>query len=312
MTVSKRSSLKAIIREPLLHFLLLGSGLFALYSHVQPSAGYGGLRTIVVDQDKLMTYVERRSRVFDAEHSRELLGSLGQNELKNLIRDYVREEALYREAKALQLDKNDDVERLRLIQKLEFVTRGFADTRVKLNNEQLTSYYLAHLEQYRVPPNVTFTHVFFSSERHGLARAEALAWTKLRELNRARVPFDRAPAYGERFLYGTNYVKSEPAEVASHFGERMERELFALSPSEGIWRGPFQSAHGFHLVQLISREEGYQPALEEVRARVEQQAHEDAVETRLKTTLDQMIGQYSVHIEPIDVKVKERGAKAPS
>ena len=47
-----------------------------------------------------------------------------EDELDRLIADYVREEALHREAKALGMDQNDYIIKRRMIHSTEFITDG--------------------------------------------------------------------------------------------------------------------------------------------------------------------------------------------
>lgn len=54
-----------LLREPLLHFLLLGAGIFLVYDRFHTDAGADS-QTIVVDRDKLLTHLQFRSRAFDA------------------------------------------------------------------------------------------------------------------------------------------------------------------------------------------------------------------------------------------------------
>jgi hypothetical protein len=289
--------IKALFREPLLHFLLLGGVLFLTYSHFNPDVADSDPQTIVVDRGSILTYLQFRSRAFDSVKFNEAVDRLSEKELQQLIEDYVREEALYREAKALQLDKNDYVSRLRLIQQLEFITRGFADTQVTVSAEEARRHYETHRSEYRVEPKVTFTHVFFSSDRNGPQKAEELASAELKRLNAARVRFDQAPGHGERFLYHVNYVGREAEEVASHFGAEMQANLFALKPNDKLWRGPFQSPYGSHLVLLTQHEPGYLPSFEGVRARVEQEARQAAMDARFEESIQSIVDAYDVKVE---------------
>lgn len=291
--------MKTFLREPLLYFLLLGAGLFFVYDYLNRDLAEADPQTIVVDRDKLLGFVQYRSRAFDVARFNELLNTLPEKELQRIIQDYVREEALYREAKALQLDRNDYVSRLRLIQQLEFITRGFADAQVQLTPQEIQRYYEEHRAEYRMEPKVTFAHVFFSRERHGATQAQALARAELRKLNQGRVRFDQAPAHGERFLYHVNYAEREPEEVASHFGAAMQAQLSALTPSDQIWRGPFQSSYGFHLVLLTHNEVGYLPPLEEVRAKVEQEARQAELDARFDASIRSIVNAYKVKVAPI-------------
>ena len=112
---------------------------------------------------------------------------------------YVREQALYREALSLGLDANDYIIKRRLIQKLDFISQGFAEAAIKLSAKEIEAYYTANKKAYYVQPSVTFTHVFFDAHKRGADQAAALARRGLAELNGKTVPFTDAPAHGDRF-----------------------------------------------------------------------------------------------------------------
>jgi hypothetical protein len=288
----------AILREPLLHFLLLGTMLFIVYEHGRQDQAVPDTRTIEVNRDKLLSYIEYRLRIFDAERSNAYLDSLPPPELQRLITAYVREEAIYREAKTLGLDQEDYVARLRLVQQLESALRGFADMQAEPSDREVEQHYEAHKPEYAVQPKVTFTHVFFSSDVHGPLQAEALARQELLRLNRDRVPFERAPAYGEHFLYGVNYVQRAPELVASHFGTQMQRQLFDLERSQ-IWRGPFRSSHGYHLVLLTDKQSGYLPPFAQVQTTVARDARDAKRNARFEEEVRLIMTAYRVQMAPV-------------
>jgi len=97
--------MQQLFREPLVHFLLLGAGLFVAFGLVgkRPS---GELGQIVITQGQIEHLVAGYNRVHGRPASPE--------ELAGLMRDYVREEVYYREALALGLDRDDAVIRNRL------------------------------------------------------------------------------------------------------------------------------------------------------------------------------------------------------
>ncbi len=106
--------LRTLLREPLLHFLLLGALLFALDAWLRPApiADSGG--EIVVSEGRIRNLAQGFRRTWQRPPTRA--------ELDGLIQDYIREEVLYREAVALGLDQDDTVIRRRLRQKMEFVS----------------------------------------------------------------------------------------------------------------------------------------------------------------------------------------------
>ena len=123
MTERRPSLIRRILHEPLLHFALLGAAVFAAYLALHPTAA-SDERTIVVDRGHLLNFMQNRAKAFDRPHFAEVLDTMSPSALDDLIKDYVREEAMYREAKSLKLEDRDYVARRRLVQQLEIITRG--------------------------------------------------------------------------------------------------------------------------------------------------------------------------------------------
>jgi len=215
------------------HFLVLGLGLFVLFDLVASDEAAYDSKVINVDRDALLTFVQYRLRAFQPKAAAARLDGMSEAELERLISDYVREEALHREALALGMDKNDYIIKRRLIQSIEFITDDLASVAVEVADEDVQAYFDANREDYYVDPFVTFTHVFFNNERHGREVSLALATAKLAELNGQRVPFSNATRHGDRFPYFVNYVERGPQFVISHFGAPMAEAVFALAPSTG-------------------------------------------------------------------------------
>ena len=289
--------MKNILREPLVHFLAIGVALFVLFDLVAPEDDNLDSKTIVVDRDALLTFIQFRSKAFNPEVATARLDALQEAELDLLVKDYVREEALHREALALGMDQNDYVIKQRLIQSIQFITNGFVNAAVDVSDEEVAEYYDANRDDYYVDPFATFTHVFFGSDRHGREQALKLAESKLAELNDKSVPFSESTQHGDRFLYNVNYVERTQDFVASHFGTPMAEAVFALEPDDGRWHGPIESAYGYHLVMLTKRIDGFYPPLEEIRDAV----REDALRLELvranDTAVQAIIDTYDVRID---------------
>lgn len=184
--------LKRILHEPLVHFLAIGLGLFAVFGYLSREGGSDPASRIVVDRERLLTFMGYRSKGVQGEGHEAYLDRLSLEDLQSLIDEYVREEALYREALALGLDKNDFVLRRRLIRQLEFINQGLVSAGLALSETDLQAYLESHTDRYRVPAKITFTHVFFNRERHGDDGALGLARRKLEELNESETAFHQA------------------------------------------------------------------------------------------------------------------------
>ncbi len=285
---------KRLIRDPLIHFLLAGIALFVIFELVSGDEAKYDSKVIRVDRDALLTFVQYRTRAFEPQVAAARLDSMSDDELDRLIADYVREEALHREAIALGMDKNDYIIKRRMIQSVEFVTDGIVSASVELSDEDVRSYYDAHRDDYYVEPYVTFTHVFFDNTRHGGDRASSLANEKLNELNRDRVPFSAAPRHGDRFPFFLNYVERDPRFVASHFGPAMTDRLFALEPNDATWQGPFESEYGLHLVMLTKKVQGRYPELSDIEDAVRDDAERMAVAEQKKEAIQAIVDTYEV------------------
>ena len=94
----------ALLRQPLLHFLLAGAAIFIFNSLSNPDTADSAAedpRRIVVDQATLLDFMQYRAQAFEPEYFAAQLAALPEAELDTLVGDYVREEALYREALAM-------------------------------------------------------------------------------------------------------------------------------------------------------------------------------------------------------------------
>lgn len=107
-STGRQSSIPGWIREPLLHFILLGAVLFAVDHLI--AGGTDDPHTVTVDAS-----VDQRAReAFKQEHGREP----DTEELHALRRPWLDDEVLYREGIAMQLDKGDPAIRERVIFKM--------------------------------------------------------------------------------------------------------------------------------------------------------------------------------------------------
>ena len=281
-------------REPLLHFLLAGSLLFVIFDFL-PQNETEDASVIVVGDEQLLPLVMFRNPRLSLESAREHLKAIDEAQRERLTQLFVREEVLYRQAIALGLDENNYNARKRLIAQLEYINQGFIYDSLELSEAELIDHYEKNRDRYYVPPQVTFTHVYFSLDRRG-DEAGGHAGDELLHLNKVSLPFHLAASRGDHFLYHRNYVNKNEEEVASHFGESFAAGVFAVDQAKEDWIGPFRSEYGFHLLLLTTVKAGYFPPLDEVRSRVV----DDVTQKRVREELDRIYrdtrGIYEVQI----------------
>ena len=101
-----------LLREPLLHFLLIGAGIFFLYAQFG-STKENEKDKIIITKEKIDAFVLE----FSQEKGRSPMGDEIQKKFSSTIRD----EVLYREAIAIGLEKDDMIIRRRLIEKMKYL-----------------------------------------------------------------------------------------------------------------------------------------------------------------------------------------------
>ena len=106
------------LREPLLHFLVIGTGHLPAVSSLVRGGDETAPREIVISESRIEALAENFGRTWTRPPTPQ--------ELRGLVDDYVKEEVFYREAIAMGLDRDDTVIRRRLRQKMEFVSEDAA------------------------------------------------------------------------------------------------------------------------------------------------------------------------------------------
>ena len=242
------------LKEPLFHFLLIGTGLFMLY----------GWQT---DDDALrpdqIVFTEAKIDRFINLWERKWQRLPTQQELQGLIEQQIREEVLYREALAMGLDKDDQVVRRRMSQKMEFISNDLASL-VEPDDEQLQIYLDEHPKKFAIPGRISYSQVYLNVSQRGeqvYADAEKL----LAELSQSTVDIDISMA-GDSFMGGYSFIDETDFGVARLFGKAFALELFKLPVGE--WTGPVESGYGLHLVHVDSRTDSRAPSLAQVRDKV--------------------------------------------
>ncbi len=284
--------------EPLVHFLLAGGLLFALYNAIDREPDVDPARQITVDDESLLAFLRVRSKTLATESIEEQRDRLTPEQLQQAIDDYVREEALFREAKAMGLDETDYGVRQRLVGQIEFINEGVVSPTITVSDEDLAEFLAQNSDRYRVPETVTLTHVFFNSDRHGAQQALQRAQAKLKEFQKNAVPFHEAPTHGDRFLYSQNYVKREAADIASQFGPEATRQIFSFAPSDAKWRGPLQSPYGYHLVLVTNKTASYVPEIEQLKEKLSYDVYQEKLQQEVRRIENSVIDSYEVQVGP--------------
>jgi PPIC-type PPIASE domain len=272
-----------LLREPLLHFLLIGVGLFLLYGALNGGRSQAP-REIVISKARVDALAENFASVW--------MRPPTATELKGLVDDYIAEEIYYREAIAMGLDQDDTVIRRRLRQKLEFISEGAAEA-TEPSEAELQAYLDQHADKFALPAMLTFQQVYLSSDRRG-KNVRADAEKLLAELRAGRGPADPREA-GDPTLLPPEMAAASPQDIANTFGEEFAAQI--EEAPVGQWSGPIESGFGLHVVKVDERTAGKTPTLAEIRPIVLREWQSEERRRQNQVLLDALKSKYEVRIE---------------
>ena len=246
-------AIKRWLREPLLHFLLIGITVFAVYAYAHRGrGGFESSRQITLSVDEL----GQMDMYFESQWHRQPTPA----EFQAMVEDKVREEVLYREALAMGLDKDDTIVKRRMAQKMQFLAEDVAAAH-EPSTEELKAWFEKNSNKFALPSRYSFRHLYFSPDKRGKNAQEEAAKTLAKI---AGQPEDSklAVSLSDRFMFQDYYGDRAPEALAKEFGPQFVVALEKLKP--GSWQGPIESGYGWHLVYVDTVIPGRIPAFEEI------------------------------------------------
>jgi hypothetical protein len=249
--------MRRLLHEPLVHFLLIGTVLFGLYSFTQPQQpATASSKEIRLSLDE----IAQLTLLYQSQWRRPPTPQ----ELERMVENKVQQEILYREALAMGLDKDDEIVKRRMAQKMQFLAEDVAATREPATAE-LRSWFEKNSAKFAQPPRLSFRHLYFSLDRRG-PRARDDAEQALAKLAGQPVDARIASSLAEPFMFQDYYRDRAPDYLAKEFGPP-----FALAVAKlpaGSWQGPIESGFGWHLVFVDTVIPGRVPAFDEIESEV--------------------------------------------
>lgn len=279
-------------REPLVHFLIIGATLFAIFGIWGQQEAEEQERAITITAGEIGWLTDSWEKRWNRPPTAE--------EREGLIKQYLREVILYREAVAMGLDRDDIIIRRRLAQKLEFLTQDLISPEPATEDE-LRTYFEANQDRYQPPDLITLTQVFFDPDKRG-DRTLKDAETAKAKLSALKQPPQDARSFGDPFMLQSYYPERSEAELAKLFGSGFARPVFEVAPQE--WHGPVLSGYGVHLVYVHDRRETEPPQFRFVEAQVRQDWENDRRERLNEQFIASLMGRYDVTIEDAPINDK--------
>lgn len=224
-------TLRAALREPLLHFLLLGLALFFAHRVMGRGRPSEADARIVVDAQVRQRLAERFTATRGHEPTSE--------EMTEIEARWVDEEVLYRAGLERGLEREDPRIHERVADKMRFVLQSSVEVPQPTAGE-LADWWQQHKARWARPALLDFTHVFVEGDD---AASRARANELLALLQAGAEP----AGLGSRFSGGRHYRQRSVESLSEAFGTEFVDGL-AAQP-EGTWRLR-RSRHGLHLVRV--------------------------------------------------------------
>jgi hypothetical protein len=273
--------MKTFFKEPLVHFLMLGAVLFGIGLVRGDDAGPATNRITLSPG-----VVERLMDGFQKTWQRPPTAP----EFQGLVTEYLREEVLYREALEMGLDRDDQIIRRRMRQKLEFLTADLVAS-IEPTEQDLEEYLGANPDRYRQEYTVSFTHVYFG-DAEGTdpgRRAEGA-------LRQMQAESDLDPqTMGDPMLLPPVYRDQRERGVFAALGPDFGDQMVDLPVGE--WAGPVTSAYGLHLVRVDAFEPGRASELSDVRDAVYRDLTSERSREVEEQFFERLLAQYTVTVD---------------
>jgi hypothetical protein len=263
------SASRRLLHEPLVHFAIIGALIFAVDAALRPPAK--DERAITVSKALRQSFIDN----FDEDKVR----TPSDAELQKMIDSWVASEILYREGKALGVDRGDDMIRDRIAYKLQLLI--FDQVHLPQPTEEiLRAWFEKNRERFDEPERVGFYLTPPTDE------AKATRW--LEEIEAGRE--------SEELQDQTRAVLARPiSSIAPAFGNEFRDALLGLP--QGKW-AMLKSKEGWHVVRLDSRVPGDPVDFDSVRDDVLRLWRTDETRIRAWEAVNRLKASYTVRMEP--------------
>jgi len=272
--------LRLIAREPLVHFVVLGGLLFSAWSWIAPQERVGaGDRVIVLDQARL----DHLETLWKAQWKR----APGPQDVKAVIDRHLRKEVFYREALNMGLDRDDEIIRTRLAQKMEAVASDLSTLMQPPTEDQLRAFHTERPDLFTLPQAFAFQQVLYLPSE---AKDDRMEVTLAALQSGGEVPPERL----SKLSVPLDWPLTQAQTLENSFGGGFAEALAELPV--GTWTGPVRSGLGLHLVQVTESQPAHLAPFDEIRDFVARQYEYYSVLDAEERIFQELLDKYEIRI----------------
>lgn len=278
-----------IIKEPLLHFFMIGALIYLAYALLNKDTKEQE-NVIVITNGEIQWLADNWAKTWNRPPS--------PDEREGLINQHVRQKVMYKTAMEMGLDKDDIIIERRMVQKLEFLTSDILSPPEPQIGE-LEEFFRATQEEFRTVSTATITQIYFDPDKRG-ERTKSDAEKALIILKQRGEPKTPDTGFGDVIMLQSYYPMISEVDFAKLFGGEFTDAVFSLSP--GSWQGPLLSGYGTHLLYVHELKEGTVPAFEEISDVVKVAWEKQKLQELNDEYEEALLSRYEVIIEDEEMK----------
>lgn len=293
----KRQPSFRIWKEPLVHFFVLGLVVFGLYAYL-------GKKPEAVDDPFLVEVTSADIEWMRTMWRKRMGREPTVQEMRGAVNQMIREQVLSREAASLGLDEGDTVVRRRLAQKMDFLFQDLSNITGPTDGE-LRAYLEKNRDSYEIPAQMSFTHVYFSTDRRGEEEATEAVLELVNRLNTDKSALPDTAVLGDSFLLPSRFANQTRADIQKTFGTRFADTIWDQALQ--TWQGPVLSGYGLHAVFVDERSDARLPDFNEFGEKLKADWMADRQRDVARAAYDKVRSRYRVLLEgmPYDLDVSE-------
>ena len=262
--------IKQWLKEPLVHFMLLGMLIFVVYQWRQPELESS---PIVVTTDTVEQLANQYRKTWLQEPSKALL--------EQAVNNHVATQLYAEQAFAMDMHKDDSVVARRMRMKMELLEGLFV---AEPTRDEVEEYFKENLNSYIQNRKMSFEHRYFNSPR------QSQEWQDMLQQLARGVTVTSDPS-----MYQDEYDEIQVSRLVRGFGSAFV--AFLSDQPLGEWAGPFRSPSGWHIVRLNRLEDPIPPKLDTIFDQVAEDTLRAKREAAKQDALEKLLANHSITIE---------------
>ena len=272
--------MKKLLKDPFLHFILIGVILFALFRLVNQTTETKN--TIVINDFDIENIISTWEMQWKRPPT--------EQEIQNLINVNLKQEIFYQEALKMNLDHNDEIIKRRLSQKMQFLSNDIA-AMIKPTDADLEDYIQKNKEKYLTPYSYSLYQIIFSPDKRDNNLKDA---TDVLNLNK-NTSLEEMKSKGDALPFNYHFTNINADELALQFGTQFSEAL--VNQELNNWVGPIPSGFGYHLVFITQKTKPELPKLEDIRKEITRDYEYDYQKELNESIYQELKKQYDIRID---------------